>query len=126
MAENRPGGFDGVFAELRDVLAAHAPAMVVTADEPGSFSLEAPRPFAGKQEPAFFGAVQRRKSYVSYHLMPVYADPSLLDGVSAGLMKRMQGKSCFNFTRPLDEATRAELAELTRRGMEKYRELGLI
>ncbi|HEY3079362.1 MAG TPA: hypothetical protein VGM69_05595 [Chloroflexota bacterium] len=124
--DTRPAGFDGVFAELREVLAAHAPELVVTADEPGTFYLEAPRAFAGRSEPAFFGAVQRRKSYVSYHLMPVYADPSLLEGMSSALKKRMQGKSCFNFTRPLDEGTRAELTELTRRGMEKYRELGLV
>jgi len=58
--------------------------------------------------------------------MPVYADPSLLEGLSMALRKRMQGKACFNFTRPLDERTRAELTELTRRGVERYRQLGLV
>lgn len=50
-----------------------------------------------KAKPGFFGAVQTRKSFVSYHLMPVYEDPGLLDGISAALRGRMQGKSCFNF-----------------------------
>lgn len=46
----------------------------------------------------FFGAVQAKKSYVSYYLMPIYEDSSLLDGISDRLRKKMQGKSCFNFT----------------------------
>jgi hypothetical protein len=126
MAGAGGGGFDGVFAELREVLAEHAPGLIARADGPDDFCLDAPHPFAGRKEPAFFGAVQRRRSYVSYHLMPVYVDPSLLEGMSDGLRKRMQGKSCFNFKRPLDAATRSELAELTRRGVARYRALGLV
>ena len=30
--------------------------------------------------------------------MPVYEDPALLSGISDALRKKMQGKSCFNFT----------------------------
>jgi hypothetical protein len=40
--------------------------------------------------------VQIKKNYVIYHLMPVYLNPGLLEGMSPGLRKRMQGKSCFN------------------------------
>ena len=48
-------------------------------------------------KPTFFGAVQLKRNYVSYHLMPAYTDPDLLETVSPELKKRMQGKSCFNF-----------------------------
>jgi hypothetical protein len=51
--------------------------------------------------------------------MPVYVCPDLLDGMSDGLKKRMQGKSCFNFTAP-DAALFDELAQLTRAGFERY------
>ena len=51
----------------------------------------------GKKEPAWFGAVQLKKNYVSCHLMPLYALPELRERVSPDLEKRMQGKSCFNF-----------------------------
>ena len=49
--------------------------------------------------------------------MPVYVEPSLLDGISPGLRRRMQGKSCFNFAK-VDEALFAELEDLTRAGFE--------
>jgi hypothetical protein len=65
-------------------------------------------------KPRFFGAVQTRKSYVSYHLMPVYENPSLLDGISDGLRKKMQGKSCFNFT-VSDPSLFEELDALTKK-----------
>ena len=49
--------------------------------------------------------------------MPVYGDPRLLADMSPELRKRMQGKSCFNFTR-VDEGLFTELTDLTRRGYE--------
>ena len=50
--------------------------------------------------------------------MPIYVEPSLLEGVSPELRRRMQGKSCFNF-RSVDETLFDELAELTWRGYER-------
>jgi hypothetical protein len=117
---------DDVFAELKQVLSANAQGLVVTADVPGSYQLDAPRPVDPKKPPsAYFGGVRAGKSYVSYHLMPVYVEPSLLEGVSPQLRKRMQGKSCFNFTK-VDAGTKAELAALTRRAVEAYRARGLL
>ncbi len=51
--------------------------------------------------------------------MPAYMFPELLAGISPGLKKRMQGKSCFNF-KGVDELAFAELANLTRQGFEKF------
>lgn len=76
-------------------------------------------------KPLFFGAVQVRKSYVSFHLMPVYVRPSLLDGVSPALKKRMQGKSCFNFSK-INPALFSELVALTEAGFASYREQGFV
>ncbi len=62
-----------------------------------------------------------RQMHVSsdgYYLMPVYVEPSLLDSVSPELKRRMQGKSCFNFT-TVDEGLFAELEALTRTGHER-------
>ncbi|MEO6103348.1 MAG: hypothetical protein ABIP44_06880 [Pseudoxanthomonas sp.] len=71
--------------------------MSIRTDEPGNLYVELPR-VNPKDKPGFFGAVQTKKSYVSYHLMPVYEDPTLLAGITDALRKKMQGKSCFNFT----------------------------
>jgi hypothetical protein len=73
--------------------------------------------------PLWFGGVQVKKRYVSYHLMPVYLNPALLDGISPELKKRMQGKSCFNFTR-VDPALFEELAALTQAAFYDYRAKG--
>jgi hypothetical protein len=117
--------FQVVFAQLRALLAPRAAQLVVAADTPVEYALTAPRPDARGRE-MFFAAVRLGKRYVSYHLMPVYVQPALLDGLSPALRRRMQGKSCFNFAAPLSDAMREELAALTRRGLDAYRAAGLV
>jgi hypothetical protein len=70
-----------------------------------------------------FGGINIGKRYVSYHLMCVYLDPELLEGLSPALRKRMQGKSCFNFTR-VNDALFDELADVTARGRDLFAERG--
>lgn len=89
--------FVSTFASLSKILRKHAAGMSIKTDEPGNFYIELPAA-TPKAKPKFFGAVQAKKTYVSYHLMPVYEDPALLSGISDALRKKMQGKSCFNFT----------------------------
>lgn len=77
------------------------------------------------KKPLFFGAVQVKKTYVAFHLMPVYVQPTLLDEVSPALKACMQGKSCFNFT-AVEPLLFAELAQLTQRGFDSYVAAGCI
>jgi len=116
--------FAGVFAELRAIMQPYADRLHTKADSATALYLDTRQIQKNKQAP-FFGAVQIRKNYVSYYLMPVYVDPTLLDGISASLKKRMQGKSCFNFT-AVDPALFQELAALTEAGYAKYAELGYV
>ena len=51
--------------------------------------------------------------------MPVYGRPELLDAVSPQLRRRMQGKSCFNFS-AIDESLMSELEALTQRSFEAF------
>jgi hypothetical protein len=57
--------------------------------------------------------------------MPVYVKPELLSGMSPGLKKRMQGKSCFNFT-TVDEPLFKELKALTKAGFVSYQHQGFV
>jgi hypothetical protein len=57
--------------------------------------------------------------------MPVYVNPKLLDDISPGLLKRMQGKSCFNF-KDIDKTLFKELSKLTKRGIEFYKKNGML
>ena len=70
----------------------------------------------------YVAGVRPGKRYVSFYLMGVYAQPELLDGMSPALRARMQGKSCFNFSR-VDEPLLAELATLTDRVLARHREI---
>ena len=92
---------------------------------PGNCELVGPATPSSKGREVWFGAARIGKNYVSYYLMPVYVCPDLLEGMSPALKKRMQGKSCFNFTR-VDETLFQELAELTKRGYERFTAMGLI
>ena len=79
-----------------------------------------------KEKEMFFGAVQIRKSYVAFHLFPVYTNPELLDEIPDSLKKRMQGKSCFNFKKEISEEQLNGISELTKRSYEKFVENGYI
>jgi hypothetical protein len=111
--------FSAAFGGLKKVMAAFASQLHVAADEPRKYYLVT-KAKSWKGGPMFFGAVMMGKAYVSYHLMPLYACPELAKSVSAELKKRMQGKSCFNFRSP-DDLLFAELGELSKAGLEKYR-----
>jgi hypothetical protein len=109
--------FDDVYARLRGILEPYAPEMHVSADDGKGYSLDLAPPEA-RDPTTWFGGVMRWKHYVSFYLMPVYVEPSLLDGASPDLRKRMQGKSCFNFSK-VDEPLMSELEALTRTGYER-------
>lgn len=112
--------FEAVYAELRERMIRAASNQTVVTDSPGALVLHAPIPNPLKPEqPMWFGAIQIRKGYVSYHLMPVYSHRALRDQVSPDLAKRMQGKSCFNF-RKSDPALFDELEHLTAEGARLY------
>ena len=122
--------FQAVFDRLRSLLQRNAGGLTAQAERPGYFCLEAfagPKlaemghSRAGRTIPTAW--VQVAKTYVSYHLMPVYGCPQLLDGVSPRLKARMQGKSCFNF-KEVDEALFAELEALTVRGFAAFKKSG--
>jgi hypothetical protein len=67
----------------------------------------------------FFAGVRQGKRYVSFHLLPIYALPDLVANISPELRKRMQGKSCFNFT-TIDEGLMGELEALTKRSFAHF------
>lgn len=106
--------FDAVFAGLRGIMLAAAGDLAVARDEPGDLVVRTHEADPKTGEPGWFGTVTTKKSYVSYHLIPLYADPALADGLSDALARRRQGKTCFNF-KQVDAGLFDELAKLTRR-----------
>ena len=113
-----------VFTELRKVMAPYAAKLSAKKDASDELYVDTPH-IQKNKTPLFFGAVQIKKSYISYHLMPVYSRPELLEHISEELKKHMQGKSCFNFT-SIEPALFEELAALTKAGYKSYKEQGFV
>jgi hypothetical protein len=124
VAPDRADDFAKTFYALKMVFAKYEKHLHINADTREKYYLET-RSHSYKGKPLFFGAVIRGRAYVSFHLMPLYWDPSLAKGISANLKKRMQGKACFNFQEP-DSALFRELAKLTSKGFGLYRKKNLL
>lgn len=109
---------EAIFHGLKEILVPYSSGMVVVTDKPDNFYLNTHHVMKNKK-PMYFGSVKINKSYVSFHLMPVYVFPELLENISPELKKRMQGKSCFNF-KSTNAKLFQELKELTQAGYGKY------
>ena len=112
------------FEKLKNVLSSLSEGLEVKKDQPDYYYLNTNKRVKAKE--MFFGAVQIRKSYVAYHLYPVYTNPELLDDLSDNLKKRMQGKSCFNFKKEITEEQLTGILELTKKCYETYIQNGYI
>lgn len=113
-----------LFILLKEIMLPYVSRLDCQVDKDDELSLNT-RHLAKNKKPLWFGGVQVKKNYVSYHLMPVYLNPELLATISPELKKRMQGKSCFNFTSP-DAALFEGLAQLTEAGFRDYQKQGYV
>lgn len=111
---------ENIFAQLKSILKKYSSALTVVHDKKDHYYLNTPGKDSKKEE--FFAAVQVKKAYVAFHLMPVYYYPELLEDVSEELKRKMQGKSCFNF-KAVENNLFQELSALTERSFNKYREV---
>lgn len=114
---NAATDFDAVDRRLRRILDPLRPRLTASRDGPDGLVLEIPG-LEGKPW-GYFAGIRRGKRYVSYYLMSVYASPDLVASMSPELRRRMQGKSCFNFT-SVDEPLFDELARITESSFEPF------
>ena len=123
MAPRAPREEQAIFDRLRIMLLRNALGLFVKRDSPGDVCLVSRKAHDGKE--LTFGGLQSRKSYVSYHLYALDTNPTLIEGMSAELHRHLQGNSAFNFSH-IDEAQLEELAALTRRSLEDWKQKGLV
>ena len=112
--------FGEVDRRLRQILEPFRARLVASKDGPEGLVLEIPG-LEGKPW-GYVAGVRPGKRYVSFYLMSVYAFPDLVESMSPELRRRMQGKSCFNFT-TVDDPLFAELAHIVHAGFERYLDL---
>jgi len=113
-----------IFNQLKNAMDKASGDLTCDQIKPDQFHLNTKHLMKNKK-PLYFGGVVINKNYVSYHLMPVYVFPDLLNDISSELSRRMQGKSCFNF-KSIDHELFKELAVLTETGYKKYQEAGYV
>jgi hypothetical protein len=111
--------FQATFETLKKLLTPYARRFDVIIDRPGAYYLSTRTSKTKSDTAIWFAGAQIKKNYVSFHLVPVYANPALLKRVSPALLKRMQGKSCFNFT-AIRPTHLKELAALTKAGTADF------
>jgi len=112
---------DKIFIQLKSILTAYESRLALVHNKPDNYYLNTQSTEKNKK-PEFFAAVQIKKSYVAFHLMPIYSFPELLNNVSEALKSKMQGKSCFNFKEE-NLALFEELNALVKTSFEKYQAL---
>jgi hypothetical protein len=118
--------FQIIFTQLKQILQLYARGKLhARAEKRDQYELVGPPTPRSRGKELWFGAVRIGKRYVSYHLMALYVCPDLLNKISPALKKRMQGKSCFNFSH-VDEKLFQELSELTELGYERFKQEGFI
>ena len=124
MAKNNTEDFISTFNILKQILKKYQKHLKVKSDKKDAFNLYAGYSEKYKRD-IYFGGVEIKKNYVSFHLMPVYINPELLKDISPDLKKRMQGKSCFNF-KTVNKQHIKELTVLTKKGFDYYKREGMI
>jgi hypothetical protein len=110
--------FKAVAAQLKAIFQPYRKKLYVVSESETGIYLDT-KVVGKNKRPIFFGGVRTGKAYVSFHLMALYCFPDLTKAMSPALRKRMQGKSCLNFT-AVDKDLFNELKELTRLGAEKF------
>ena len=110
-----------IYQALRLILKQHEAKLNGVKDSDSEFYVNSKVTENGKA--VFFSMVKASKAKVAFHLMPVYCHPELLEEISDDLRKRMQGKSCFNFTK-VDRELFEELQLLTNRGLDALERAG--
>lgn len=116
--------FETIFELLKKILMKYEKSLSVAMDKTDRYNLNAGYSEKYKRD-IYFGGVEIKKNYVSFHLMPVYINPKLLNNISPELKKRMQGKSCFNFKKA-DNLPINELSDLTKIAFEFYNSNGML
>lgn len=110
--------FKAVARELKTIFKPYVKKLEVVSESESGIYLNT-RVIMKNKQPLFFGTVRTGKAYVSFHLIAFYCFLELTRTMSPALKKRMQGKSCLNFT-TVDKKLFRELRGLTKLGAAKF------
>ncbi|RJP60641.1 MAG: hypothetical protein C4543_04800 [Ignavibacteriales bacterium] len=114
--------FKIIFDRLKENFNKYDKELNVLKDEKENYSLEGFFSERFKKN-LWFGGVEVKKNYVSYHLMPIYMYKDIVKNIPKNLKKHMRGKSCFNF-KSYDESLFAEMEKFTDLCFREFKKRG--
>lgn len=117
-----------IFKQIRLAMIAYAPPLKVVKDTEKGFELVSDKSivFMGKKrDNVYFGSVLIQGGFVGFYLMPIYAQPALIEKLGPDLKKLLKGKSCFHIKK-IDSALLNQINEAMKMGLECYRKLNFI
>ncbi len=90
---------DGIFAEMKALLAKYTPPFEVRTDEWGGYHLWKTKPMVvhgRKRKEIYFAGVIPRKGYIGFYYMPIYAEVEVKEMFKPELLSLLKGRSCFH------------------------------
>ena len=117
-----------IFKQVRSVMQTFVPPLTVTKDTEKVFELVSDKSieFMGKKrDNVYFGAVMIMGGFVGFYLMPIYAQPVLIQQLGPDLRKLLKGKSCFHIKKTNPDLLK-QIRESMEVGLECYRKLKFI
>jgi hypothetical protein len=120
--------FDGIYDAVKPLLEKHVPPFVVIRDDGKRYELSSVKPVEiwGKKRPGvYFAAVMKKKNFVGFYLMTIYAQPGLVQDLGPELKKCLKGKSCFHITKA-DPVILKQIKKALVDGQRCYKKLGWV
>jgi hypothetical protein len=119
-----------IFGRLSASLKKLSPPMVCSKDTAKCVELigNTPVPYGSTKKiipGMYFASVVARKDVVSFYFMPIYYHEKDFADIAPGLMKRLKGKTCFQFT-TLEQIDEKEVSVMLKRGTQAWRKLGYV
>jgi len=117
-----------IYAALRAALKRYEPPFVARSDGDTSYELWSVKEMVIAQRARaglFFAAAALQSSYVGFHFMPIYCEPSLKEKLKPELLRTLKGKSCFHITK-LDATILRQITEALEIGHKAYKKRGWV
>jgi len=119
-----------IFSALEKVLLEFSPPLVIKSRTANSIELigNTPVPYGYKKEIVpgmYFASALIRKDNVSFYFFPIYMAVDAYKNLAPGLLKHLDGKTCFHFKKPEHFAAN-ELRAILQTGIAHYKKQGWI
>lgn len=127
-SEPKAAALDGIFSEMKALLAKYSPPFEVRTDEWGGYHLwktKAMVVHGRKRKEIYFAGVIPRKDYVGFYYMPIYAEVQVKEMFKPELLSLLKGRSCFHLKNQ-DALVMKQIKQSLADGLKLYKREGWV